>query len=82
MGLAEYRQGRALTQEAAAAELGLTSKGYFSSLERGRAIWPLRLALQVEVWSSGAVKAVDLLDPDDAELLAGVIKRAHAGAGA
>lgn len=75
MGLAEYRERRGLTQEAAAAELGLASKGYFSSLENRRVPWPIKLALQVEVWSGGAVRAVELLPPEEAELLARAIHR-------
>lgn len=78
MGLAEYRERRGLTQEAAAAELGLASKGYFSSLESGRVSCPIKLALRIEAWSDGAVRAVDLLPPEDAQLLSQVVSRAHA----
>lgn len=78
MGLADYRKRRELSQEAAAAELGLSSKGYFSRLENGFARWPLALALRVEQWSAGEVRAVELLHPDDAALLRGAIERAIA----
>ena len=68
--LVTYRKSRGLTQEQAAKELGLSSKGYFCALERFEAPWPLRLALQVEAWSEGQVPADQLVDDEDRQLLA------------
>jgi len=77
MGLAEYRKTRGISQEAAAAELGLASKGYFSRLETGRAPWPIKLALAVEVWSQGHILALSLISDEDAALLRAAIERAY-----
>ena len=68
MQLAEHRKGRGLTVEAAAEELGLKSKGYLSAIENGRQA-PLELALRIQRWSGGEVRAADLR-PDLADLLA------------
>ena len=76
MGLNEYRSELGLTLEETAAALGLGSKGYLSQLENGRASWPIRLALEVEVWSHGRVRAVDLVGPVDAALLRAAMARA------
>ena len=68
--LIRYRESLGLTQEQAANQLGLSSKGYFSRLERGEETWPLRLALKVEQWSGGQVTADSLVTDDDRDLLA------------
>jgi transcriptional regulator with XRE-family HTH domain len=68
MDLAAYRLSLGLTQEQAAAAIGLKSKGYFSRLERGLEPVPLRLALKIQSWSGGKVTAVTLR-PQDADLL-------------
>lgn len=76
MDLAEHRRARGLSQEQAAAELGLKSKGYLSSLESRRFPCPLKLALQIERWSDGEVTAASLVSADDADLLKGALSRA------
>lgn len=62
MDLAQYRAERGLSLEQCAVELGLspTSKGWISEIERGDRPASLRLALRIERWSSGAVKAASL----------------------
>jgi transcriptional regulator with XRE-family HTH domain len=76
MSLESYRSRNGCSLEAVAAAIGLTSKGYLSRLERGSTPWPLELALRVEEWSAGEVRAVDLLEPAKAALLEGAIRRA------
>lgn len=80
MDLVEYRKGRGLSQEQAATELGLKSKGYLSSIESGRFSCPLKLALQIEVWSGGEVRAADLVDEGDSALLRAIARGAEAEA--
>ena len=86
MQLAMERERRRLSQEQLAAELG-KSKSYVSMLETGGAnggvYAPLRLALQIELWSAGAVPAESLLSPEDAQLLrdAQAVTRAPAAEG-
>jgi transcriptional regulator with XRE-family HTH domain len=60
MKLESFRKQRGLTQQQAAQELGLASKGYFSRLESGKDPMPLRLALRIERWSEGAVRAAEI----------------------
>jgi transcriptional regulator with XRE-family HTH domain len=76
MDLRTYRETRGLSQSETAAALRLKSKGQISSIETGK--WPVsvRLALQIESWSAGALRAVDLLPHEDAKLLQGAIDRA------
>jgi transcriptional regulator with XRE-family HTH domain len=78
MDLESFRLARRCTLEEAAAQLGLRSKGYLSSLEKGRVPWPIRLALEVEIWSGGEVRALELLAEKDAKLLRALIARASA----
>lgn len=78
MALEPYRRSRGLSQADVAEQLGLSSAGYVSRLERGSTPFPVRLALLVEAWSDGEVRAVDLLPPEDAQLLSQVISRASA----
>ncbi|HEY1753709.1 MAG TPA: helix-turn-helix transcriptional regulator [Caulobacteraceae bacterium] len=59
MKLESYRKQRGLTQQEAATELGLRSKGYFSRLESGKDEMPLRLALRIQAWSGGQVPAAE-----------------------
>lgn len=79
MTLAEYRKSRGITLAQCAAELGLSpgTKGHLSRLENGALDFPVRLALQVEEWSRGEVRAVDLLAPEDAALLRSAISRSR-----
>jgi len=80
MDIINYRTKLGLTQEEVAGALGFKrgSKGYFSRLERGLEAWPLRLALQVERWSAGAVTAASLVSPADRDLLADFVARSRA----
>lgn len=65
----EQRESRSLSQEQFAIALGLQSKGYVSRIESGEITPSLRLALRIERWSAGRVRAESLLSSDDAELL-------------
>lgn len=62
MDLAKYRSNLGLSLEECATQLGLsaTSKGWISEIERGQRPASLRLALRIERWSKGAVKATSL----------------------
>jgi transcriptional regulator with XRE-family HTH domain len=73
MDLAAFRASRGITLEQCAAELGLSrkSKGYLSLIENGRIKPKLELALRIEAWSEGALKAPDLVSPEQAKLLSG-----------
>lgn len=75
MDFAAYRAQRGLTLEQCAVELGLspTSKGWLSEIETGNSDRraSLRLALKIEQWSGGIVKAASL-SSEAAELTAPV----------
>lgn len=64
MDLATYRRNRGLTLEQAAIELGLkpSSKGWLSEIENGcqSRDASLKLALKIERWSGGQVKAATI----------------------
>lgn len=60
MDLATYRKLLGLSQEACARQLGITSKSYISAIESGDRQASLRLALRIEQWSKGRVRAADL----------------------
>lgn len=66
--LATYRRKRGLSQAKVAAAIGLRSKGHVSDLERGRVPITLKLALRIQKWSDGEVKAAELC-PDAADLV-------------
>jgi len=51
---------------------------HVSQLETGAVPFTLRLALRLERWTEGVVSAVEVLPPEDAQLLTGAIKRATA----
>jgi transcriptional regulator with XRE-family HTH domain len=57
MSIAELRKELGLSLEAFAAQLGLTSKGYVSDLERGKATCTAALALRIEALSGGRIQA-------------------------
>ena len=80
MTLLEHRKGRELTQASAAAELGLRSSGFFSRIENGEPP-SLELALRIQKWSGGEVRAADLR-PDLADLIATAAEPAPAHEGA
>jgi transcriptional regulator with XRE-family HTH domain len=65
MDLAAYRKALGLTQEECARALGITSKGYISGIESGDRRASLKLALRIERWSRGKVRA-DSLNPEAA----------------
>jgi len=60
MDLATLRKQRNLSQEELAAELGIRSKGRISDIENGNRPASLRVALLIEAWSGGAIKAETL----------------------
>lgn len=62
MDLASFRKSRGLSLEECAKELGLspTSKGWISEIERDRRDASLKLAMKIERWSKGAVKATSI----------------------
>lgn len=62
MTFAEYRSARKLSLEQCAVELGLspTSKSWLSEIENGHRDASLRLALRIEKWSKGKVKAASV----------------------
>lgn len=67
MDLAAYRKSRGLSQAQVAVELGLSGKSYVSMLERRSRPVPVALALRIQRWSEGTVKATTLR-PDDEDL--------------
>ncbi|HEV2365184.1 MAG TPA: helix-turn-helix transcriptional regulator [Caulobacteraceae bacterium] len=75
MRLRAYRESLGLDLKAGAEAIGLKSKGTLSAIETGLWIPPIRLALRIEDWSGGAVRAVDLLAAEDAALLRGALAR-------
>lgn len=70
MDLRAYRKSRGLSQTEAARALGVESKGYICDIEKGRRPASLLLALKIEQWSGGKVKAATL-NPKAAELAQG-----------
>lgn len=66
MELAAYRKSLGLSQEECARALGITSKGYISGIESGDRRASLKLALRIEHWSKGKVRAANL-NPQAAE---------------
>lgn len=69
MSLGKYREARGLTLDAVGAAVGVRSKGYLSRLEGGREHASIRLALRIQDWSGGAVRAESLVSSEDAALL-------------
>jgi transcriptional regulator with XRE-family HTH domain len=59
MTLAEYRNALGLTQEQCALALGLRNKARVCEIENNKPVSP-ELALKIEDWTKGAVKAADL----------------------
>jgi transcriptional regulator with XRE-family HTH domain len=57
MNLADFRSSLGLSQEECAKALGLRSKGHISSIENGARPASLKLAMKIERWSGGLVKA-------------------------
>jgi transcriptional regulator with XRE-family HTH domain len=62
MTLAQHRAARGLSLEQCAVALGLSpsSKGWLSEIENGKRDASLRLALRIEKWSKGKVKAASV----------------------
>jgi transcriptional regulator with XRE-family HTH domain len=75
MDLESFRKSRGLSQAQLAIELGLVSKGYVSRLERGVTPYPVTLALRIEAWSGGAIRAFELIDEEHAAFLRASIAR-------
>ncbi|HWF01579.1 MAG TPA: helix-turn-helix transcriptional regulator [Caulobacteraceae bacterium] len=78
MDFKAYRERLGLSLGECAAQLGLKSKGHLSDMENGHKDFPIRLALQVERWSGGELRAVDLVSETDRDLLGASIDRAIA----
>lgn len=62
MKLAQHRAALGLSLEQCAVALGLSpsSKGWLSEIENGKKDASLRLALRIEKWSKGKVKAASV----------------------
>lgn len=62
MDLTTFRTSRGLSLEQCAVELGLspTSKSWLSDIENGKRDASLRLALKIEKWTGGKVKAASV----------------------
>lgn len=69
MTLLEARHLAGLTQDQLANRLGLAGKGSLSRIEQGTERPSLELALKIQLWSDGQVRA-DELRPDLAHLIA------------
>lgn len=69
MDLASYRKELGLSQDELAPVLGLKSKGSLSAIETGAEKAGLELALRIQAWSAGRVRAAELR-PDLADLIA------------
>ena len=65
-----------MSQQQLATALGMHSKGYISRIERGLAA-PIKLALEIERLSDGAVSALELVGNEDAELLRDFVARSN-----
>lgn len=59
MDLKSYRKSQKMSQGALALVLGVRSKSYISQIESGSRRAPLHIALRIEQWSNGALKAAD-----------------------
>lgn len=72
MDLQTYRTSKSLSLEECAVQLGLspTSKSWLSDIEQGKRAASLRLAMKIENWSGGKVRAARL-SPIAAELARG-----------
>jgi transcriptional regulator with XRE-family HTH domain len=64
MDLATFRKGLGLSQEECAIALGLkpTSKSWISDIENNERKASLKLALKIEKWSGGQVRAASICD--------------------
>ena len=71
--LARFRKRLGLTQEALASEIGLNHPASVSALETGKDAPSLEMALRIEVFSKGEVRAADLR-PDLAELIGAFVQ--------
>jgi transcriptional regulator with XRE-family HTH domain len=68
MNLRSYRKSRGLSQKQVAEALGIEAESMISMIERERRKPTLRLALKIQRWSNGEVKAAELC-PDAADLV-------------
>ena len=76
MDLAAYRRSKGLSQAEVADALELQSKASISMIESGLRKATIRIALQIEHLTEGAVLAPSLLSDQDAQLLREAIVRA------
>ncbi len=67
--LKDCREAEGLSQEQLGAAVGVKSKGYLSRIESGAEPAGIRLALRIERFFNGLVRAESLLAREDAELL-------------
>ena len=82
MDLKAFRESLGLSQDDLAGELGLAGKGRVSQIETGAVPATIKLALKIEAWSGGVVRATELLAPEDAQLHRAAIERQPAEAAA
>ena len=68
MNLRSYRKARGLSQKQVAEALEIGAESLISMIERGRRQPTLRLALRIQKWSGGEVRAAELC-PDAADLI-------------
>ena len=74
MNLSDFRKQRGMSQTELARVVGVTNKGWISQIETGAASAPLKMALRIELWSGGEVRALDLVSSGGAALLAEFLK--------
>ncbi len=67
MDLATYRKQLGISQEACARALGIKSKAYICRIEREPKAASLKVAMRIEKWSGGKVRA-DTLSKEAADL--------------
>jgi hypothetical protein len=76
--LRAFRKSRGATLEGVCAELGRPKsfKSQLSRVESGAIDCPFKLAFELEAWSEGQLRAVDLLGPERARVVQGAVARA------
>ncbi len=70
MDLASYRKSRGVSQQQLADHLGIRSKAYVCALERKSKHPTVEMALKIQKWSEGAIRAEELLPPKRAAVVA------------
>lgn len=69
-----------MSQSELARVLDVTNKGWISQIETGAVKMPIKMALRIQAWSKGALRAVDLLSDEDAKLLTDALDAASRSA--